>query len=1365
MRRQTMNSKIRALLATAVATVGSLVFLVSPASAIYSHNDLEATMNIGSCGGGEASIYDIAVDETNGWIYASCFQPYPAGWQIKRFDLNGAPADFSVVEPYIEGNTITYDPGGEEEKFATALQIEVDNSNSINQGRLFAASSPNVDIFKPNGEFAGPIAQPLESGISNYLTGLDVGPDGSIYVGSEKPGARISKYTPALNEVKRLYSSSPSEGPYSYRPPCVTKVDTTGAIWVAHCGFLGGGNYEFDKYEADQFTTELSFAPFGTTTEQIIPFMAKPSPYEATSPAFTTSASQYDVDLNTNDLYVDEHNQIVTYSQGTASEPAHRNSPAFGSPAIGSSSRAIAVTKDNKVYVSKGGETILRFGPGDIIPDIHNSAAAIDDIGHTTAIVKGVVDRAGGTKIVSCEFKYGFGPKYNGPGSGSKPCTSAGPLPYEGASTPVEAELTELTTGSTYHYGLFATNEKGENFGIDRTVIPAFVLKVQTLPVEEIDTDGAVLKGSFDPDNKATEYWFEYGIDGSYGLKTSVTTGVTGTGVTTVGKELNNLPSGKTFHYRLVAKNAEGTTFGVDRTFRTGSPPDISGVRATEIAETSATLKAAINPVGFETKYQIEYGINPEYDHSVPASLTSIGSGEEKVNVSHSVTGLLAGFTYHFRVVAENKWGTAYSPDTTFDYAPPACPNDHVRQQSGASYLPDCRAYELVSPEAAGAVLLLPTNAVAKLGEGLQETGVNNNNAYDQGLDYVVNRGFAASPSRFSFYGSVGTVTGINAPTSESDMYMSTRTPSGWVTSLAGLNGDEAFETSRAECSENMALCTDHLESRNGNVAFGYQREYAPYLYTASGERLGRLPTNLDVIPNGAQFHGWQRMSGDFSHFVFSSSDWIGPYPEQKHFSGIPFAPGGLTEGVGSAYDNDIADRTVKLISRLPGGEDIPTFDPSFKQSQAISFPGLSPNGSHILMAAFGGVGKRFLYMSINDGPVMLIGKKETADPQTEPEVQVPVEPIGMNRSGSEVFFSSTEQLTLDDTDSSRDIYMWSEATEKLTRISQGNGQGDSDECSAGWTSGCNAQVVTPERMHPNENQGTSVPTAQDDQFAENTGDLFFYSPELLDPTRPGIQNQKNLYDFRNGAPRLVATLEPGAEINRLQISPDGKHAAFLTKSNLTSYDSKGFKEMYTYNAETGEIQCASCNPSGAAPVGEARASEGGRFMADDGRTFFSTYDALVPRDQDGKLTDVYEYVAGRPQLITSGLASRDYTGGSTVVNLLSSNEYTGLEAVDHDGTDVYFSTFETLVGRDHNGAFVKFYDARSGGGFDESPPLGPCAAADECHGTDSSPPAPATIASGATVPGGNVTPQKRKKHHKKTKRHHKRHGKRHHHG
>ena len=62
-----------------------------------------------------------------------------------------------------------------------------------------------------------------------------------------------------------------------------------------------------------------------------------------------------------------------------------------------------------------------------------------------------------------------------------------------------------------------------------------------------------------------------------------------------------------------------------------------------------------------------------------------------------------------------------------------------------------------------------------------------------------------------------------------------------------------------------------------------------------------------------------------------------------------------------------------------------------------------------------------------------------------------------------------------------------------------------------------------------------------------------------------------------------MATLDPGTKVNRIQISPDGLHAAFVTAARLTGYDNRGFKEMYTYNTTTDAIRCASCNPSGSA--------------------------------------------------------------------------------------------------------------------------------------------------------------------------------------
>jgi hypothetical protein len=166
------------------------------------------------------------------------------------------------------------------------------------------------------------------------------------------------------------------------------------------------------------------------------------------------------------------------------------------------------------------------------------------------------------------------------------------------------------------------------------------------------------------------------------------------------------------------------------------------------------------------------------------------------------------------------------------------------------------------------------------------------------------------------------------------------------------------------------------------------------------------------------------------------------------------------------------------------------------------------------------------------------------------------------------------------------------------------------------------------------------------------------------------------------------------------------------------------------------------------------RASQGGRFITDDGRVFFDTPEPLVSRDtntgldENGQIagTDVYEFVDGQPQLITSGTG----TGARGV----GSFSRPGLYGVSADGADVYFGTFDTLVGQDRNGAQLKFYDARTNGGFSFVPPPQPCAAADECHGPTAATPAPLANGTGAGLAGGNATEAKQKKAtHKRRKR------------
>jgi len=156
--------------------------------------------------------------------------------------------------------------------------------------------------------------------------------------------------------------------------------------------------------------------------------------------------------------------------------------------------------------------------------------------------------------------------------------------------------------------------------------------------------------------------------------------------------------------------------------------------------------------------------------------------------------------------------------------------------------------------------------------------------------------------------------------------------------------------------------------------------------------------------------------------------------------------------------------------------------------------------------------------------------------------------------------------------------------------------------------------------------------------------------------------------------------------------------------------------------------------------------------MSDDGRAFFTTEDALVHPDTN-RAQDVYEYVEGRPQLITLGTGDTRAPGG-----IFAKQASTGLSGVSADASDVYFSTYDTLVRQDRNGLFLKFYDARSGGGFPAPPPAPPCEAADECHGDSSQAPRAISDGTGAALgSGGNVAAGKaksRKKHHKRKKRH-----------
>lgn len=82
--------------------------------------------------------------------------------------------------------------------------------------------------------------------------------------------------------------------------------------------------------------------------------------------------------------------------------------------------------------------------------------------------------------------------------------------------------------------------------------------------------DGATLHGTVDPRGASTAYHFQYGLTTSYGSVTSPDGDAgSGSGAVAESEAITGLAVGTTYHYRLVATNASGTTNGADLTFAT----------------------------------------------------------------------------------------------------------------------------------------------------------------------------------------------------------------------------------------------------------------------------------------------------------------------------------------------------------------------------------------------------------------------------------------------------------------------------------------------------------------------------------------------------------------------------------------------------------------------------------------------------------------------------------------------------------------------------------------------------------------------------------------------------------------------------
>jgi len=683
------------------------------------------------------------------------------------------------------------------------------------------------------------------------------------------------------------------------------------------------------------------------------------------------------------------------------------------------------------------------------------------------------------------------------------------------------------------------------------------------------------------------------------------------------------------------------------------------------------------------------------------------------------------------------------------------CPNEQLREESNINPtthepydmgLPECRAYEMVSPLAKqdhDAISLIESqrpyvapngNAIAWAGEG----------------DYAGAENYQAHSAQ---------------PTNP---YVAQRGAGGWLTRSADPpstlieeppNGGTVFSPDLAN------------ESACGTVTLTQDGEVGPAIRCARREPGGSwsgTPEYVDLT--GTQFSGYEvaGASSSGSDVVFYGEAGSPFLPAADTASSETQCPGGHCGGIYEEAGVDTSAPELRLVNvdnegRMIGPENTNAIGGLAIASsrQSTDYQAISETGEKIFFTATSSGGVATVFARVNGAETVVLSDPVPSNCTTCNATLAAAEYQGASADGSKVFFTTKQQLVNGDTDEGNDLYMYDFANPPAHKVVQVSGGGLGDV-----TPGADANVVGVVSI---SEDGTLV-------YFVAEGVLTTL-PNGLGQTATKAANNLYAYDTDTGETQFVATLAnsdgqlwgeaeldlSGTANQRLaQTTPDGRYLAFDSFAKLISAgpeaDTSGAQQVYRYDFETGKIIRISVGHEGFAnngnvadfnavlgPADNATAAasptvnDSTRAISESGDTIaFVSAAQLQSTDVVAGVSN--ESCSGKGREVDGGPGCEVYVWHDGTVNMISDGQnpsgtlYAGMSAT---GSDIFFQTRAQLVGQDTD-SLGDIYDARVGGGF-PAPTPEPSCTGEACQGIPLSAPtfsAPGTV---SFTGGGNI--------------------------